>query len=163
MEMAYMSVNIDDVEVNTLLSSTLAIRKWTGIDLSRFRNQKLHRFWLCTEIEWFERTVKNPDRLFFHCPYFKTEKWHCNFFAWLDDYVFSCGEDANKVVSNRLEGHSYVVDNKVNELEERLIRLEDQLEKCRLKMGENRCIKYGFNLLAFLGGVVIASLFRASM
>ncbi|RYR74159.1 hypothetical protein Ahy_A02g008789 [Arachis hypogaea] len=116
-------------------------------------------------------TVKNPDRLFFRCPKFKTGKWHCNFFAWLDDYVSSCGEDANKAVSfgaskqkqNRLEGHGYVVDNKVNELEERLIGLEDQLDYCRLKMGESRCIRYGLNLLEFLGGIVITSLFRASV
>ena len=56
-----------------------------------------------------------------------------------------------------------MVDNKVNELEERLIGLKDQLDKCRLKMGESRCIRYGFNLLAFFDGVIIASLFRASV
>ncbi|RYR73061.1 hypothetical protein Ahy_A02g007351 [Arachis hypogaea] len=106
-------------------------------------------------------TVKNSYRLFFYCLKFKTEKWHCNFFAWLDDYVSSCGEDANKAVS--FGESNYVVDNKVNEFEERLISLEDQLDYCRLKMGESRCIRYVFNLLAFLGGVVIASLFRTSV
>ncbi|XP_072084637.1 uncharacterized protein [Arachis hypogaea] len=151
---------------------------WKNI-VSAYEHLKEGLHWNIGDVHksvWYDEwtpfgTVKNPDRLFFRCPKFKTGKWHCNFFAWLDDYVSSCGEDGNKAVSfgaskqkqNRLEGHGYVVDNKVNELEERLIGLEDQLDYCKLKMGESRCIRYGFNLLAFLGGVVIASLFRTSV
>lgn len=70
---------------------------------------------------------------------------------------------ASKQKHNRMEGHDHVVDNKVNEIEKRLIGLEDQLEKCRLKIGESRCLRYGYSILAFFGGIVIAGLFRANV
>ncbi|XP_020965194.1 uncharacterized protein At4g04775-like [Arachis ipaensis] len=86
-------------------------------------------------------TENNPDRLFFRCPYFKTIEVHCSFFAWLDDYVASFNEYAGKTMSkgvllqkqNPFEGESDAMDDKVKKLEDRLIGLENELEKCRLK------------------------------
>ncbi|XLR32081.1 hypothetical protein HN51_052043, partial [Arachis hypogaea] len=58
----------------------------------------------------------------------------CSFFAWLDDYVASFNEYAGKTMSkgvllqkqNTFEGQSNAVDDKVKELEDRLIGLENE-------------------------------------
>ncbi|KAL4286527.1 hypothetical protein AHAS_Ahas19G0095100 [Arachis hypogaea] len=83
----------------------------------------------------------NPDRLFLRCPKFKTAEAYSSFFIWLDDYVSSFNEHVSKTISkgvlsqnqHRFEGLSDVVDDKVEELEIRLIGLENQLEKSRKK------------------------------
>ncbi|KAL4349172.1 hypothetical protein AHAS_Ahas10G0015400 [Arachis hypogaea] len=82
-------------------------------------------------------TDMKPNRLFFRCPYFKTPTPHCKYFCWLDDYVASFNEDAAKTLlfgglklnQNHKEGHSSADNNKVRELEERLVDLEIHLKK----------------------------------
>ncbi|KAL4390940.1 hypothetical protein AHAS_Ahas03G0195300 [Arachis hypogaea] len=90
-------------------------------------------------------TKNNSDRLFLHYSNFKIAEVHCSFFVWLDDYVSSFNEYALKTISkgvlpqsqHRFEGLSDAVDEKVEELEIRLIGLENQLEKSKKKMGES--------------------------
>ncbi|RYR49646.1 hypothetical protein Ahy_A07g036176 [Arachis hypogaea] len=87
------------------------------------------------------RTKNNPNRLFLHCPKFKTAEAYCSFFVWLDDYVSSFNKHVSKTISkwvvpqnqHRFESLSDAVDDKVEELKIRLIGLENQLEKNRKK------------------------------
>ncbi|KAL4345361.1 hypothetical protein AHAS_Ahas11G0270700 [Arachis hypogaea] len=97
-------------------------------------------------------TKSNPNRLFLRYPKFKTAEGCCSFFVWLDDYVSSFNEHFSKTTSKgvlqknqqRFEGLSDAVDDKVEELEMRLIELENQLGKSRKKMGESRCLGLGY-------------------
>ncbi|RYR01593.1 hypothetical protein Ahy_B06g080476 [Arachis hypogaea] len=86
-------------------------------------------------------TKSNPNKLFLRCPKFKAAEGCCSFFVWLDDYVSSFNEHFSKTTSKgvlqknqqRFEGLSDAVDDKVEELEMRLIGLENQLKKSRKK------------------------------
>ncbi|MED6199298.1 hypothetical protein PIB30_074728, partial [Stylosanthes scabra] len=49
-------------------------------------------------ILFMSSTLGNPNRLFYGCPYFKAPAPHCNFFAWLDEYVASYGAVMSKAV-----------------------------------------------------------------
>ncbi|KAL4398070.1 hypothetical protein AHAS_Ahas01G0255100 [Arachis hypogaea] len=112
-------------------------------------------------------TDMNPNRLFFRCPYFKTPTPHCKYFYWLDDYVASFNEDAAKTLlfgglklnQNHKEDHSSADDNKVRELEERLLGLEIDLKKARLNFSQIRCSSVGCVMLAFVAGIVVRNLF----
>ncbi|KAL4394651.1 hypothetical protein AHAS_Ahas02G0173300 [Arachis hypogaea] len=105
-------------------------------------------------------TKSNPNRLFLRCPKFK-----------LDDYVSSLNEHFSKTTSKgvlqknqqRFEGLSDAVDDKVEDLEMRLIGLENQLGKSREKMGESRCLGLSCSIFAFLIGVMVACLFMTTM
>ncbi|RYR01946.1 hypothetical protein Ahy_B06g080805 [Arachis hypogaea] len=125
----------------------------------------------CDAILLMSANKNNPDRLFLHCPKFKTAEGRCSFFVWLDDYVSSFNEHVSKTISkgvlpqnqHRFEGLSDAVDDKVEELEIRLIGLENQLGKSKKKMGESRCLGLGCSIFAFLIRVMVACLFRTSM
>ncbi|KAL4394209.1 hypothetical protein AHAS_Ahas02G0129100 [Arachis hypogaea] len=86
-------------------------------------------------------TKSNPNRLSLRCPKFKTAEGCCSFFVWLDDYVSSFNEHFLKTTSKgvlqknqqRFEGLSDTVDDKVEELEMRLIGLKNQLGKSKKK------------------------------
>ncbi|MED6111843.1 hypothetical protein PIB30_056119 [Stylosanthes scabra] len=43
---------------------------------------------------YLSKTVNNPDRLFFGCPFFKIKKNHCKFFLWLDEHAAKFGRVA---------------------------------------------------------------------
>ncbi|MED6181904.1 hypothetical protein PIB30_023746 [Stylosanthes scabra] len=47
-------------------------------------------------ILFMSSTLRNPNRLFYECPYFKTPAPHCKFFKWLDEYVASCDDEVTK-------------------------------------------------------------------
>ncbi|KAL4373500.1 hypothetical protein AHAS_Ahas05G0088000 [Arachis hypogaea] len=109
----------------------------------------------------------NPNRLIFRCSYFKTPTSHCKYFCWLDDYVASFNEDAAKTLffgglklnRNHKEGHSSADDNKVRELEEKVVGLEIHLKKTRLNVRQIRCISIRYVMLAFVAGIVVGNLF----
>ncbi|RYR70160.1 hypothetical protein Ahy_A03g016670 isoform B [Arachis hypogaea] len=92
---------------------------------------------------------------------------HCKYFYWLDDYVASFNEDAAKTLlfgglklnQNHKEDHSSVDDNKVRELEERLVGLVIDLKKARLNFSQIRCSSVGCVMLAFVAGIVVRNLF----
>ncbi|MED6187670.1 hypothetical protein PIB30_078579 [Stylosanthes scabra] len=57
-------------------------------------------------ILFMSSTIGNPNRpnrLFYGCPYFKSNAPHCKFFAWLDDYVACCEKDGSKLVFKGVE------------------------------------------------------------
>ncbi|MED6181742.1 hypothetical protein PIB30_022181 [Stylosanthes scabra] len=80
-------------------------------------------------ILYLSMTTRNPNRLFFGCPYYKGPTPHCSFFRWLDRHtaMFSrkenvkceeVEEDANEHIS-RLS-----VDNRLGDLEDRIVAIE---------------------------------------
>ncbi|MED6159607.1 hypothetical protein PIB30_043812 [Stylosanthes scabra] len=80
-------------------------------------------------ILYLSMTMRNPNRLFFGCPYYKGPTPHCSFFRWLDRHIamFSrkenvkCEEveaDANEHISR------LTVDNRLGELEDRIAAIE---------------------------------------
>ncbi|MED6105882.1 hypothetical protein PIB30_000010 [Stylosanthes scabra] len=80
-------------------------------------------------ILYLSKTAKNPNRLFFGCPFFKIKDNHCRFFLWLDRHLanfgkmedFKAGEDAEDV-----NGHFAIMklENRLDELEERVAAVE---------------------------------------
>ncbi|MED6194990.1 hypothetical protein PIB30_033806 [Stylosanthes scabra] len=49
-------------------------------------------------ILFMSSTCGNPNRLFYGCPYFKTQAPHCRFFKWLDEYVACYGFEMRKLL-----------------------------------------------------------------
>ncbi|MED6171632.1 hypothetical protein PIB30_042457 [Stylosanthes scabra] len=41
---------------------------------------------------YLSKTTKNPNRLFFGCPLYKSSHNHCNFFLWLDRHLAMFGK-----------------------------------------------------------------------
>ncbi|MED6107310.1 hypothetical protein PIB30_012704 [Stylosanthes scabra] len=81
-------------------------------------------------ILYLSKTAKNPDRLFFECPFFKkAEIRHCKFFRWLDRHIEQLRRDG---IVRRQEDIKDVdehfamlgVENRVTELEDRLAAME---------------------------------------
>ena len=64
-----------------------------------------------------------------------------------------------KLNQNHKEDHFSADDNKVRELEERLVGLEIDLKKARLNFSQIRCSSVGCVMLAFVAGIVVRNLF----
>ncbi|MED6225509.1 hypothetical protein PIB30_094416 [Stylosanthes scabra] len=112
-------------------------------------------------------TLENPNRLFYGCPYFKTPALHCNFFAWLDEYVASCGAEMNKAVylgcGKQLEGQQCEAsqfDLKCRELEDKDIGLESHLRNTKHVKSGLSCISISFVFLGFGADIVFANIIR---
>ncbi|MED6168854.1 hypothetical protein PIB30_015472 [Stylosanthes scabra] len=76
-------------------------------------------------------TLRNPNRLFYGCPYFKTPAPHCKFFQWLNEYVACCDQEMRKPLfqggGKQFEGvqsGSPQFDPKVCDLEDRVAGLK---------------------------------------
>ncbi|MED6112656.1 hypothetical protein PIB30_063586 [Stylosanthes scabra] len=54
-------------------------------------------------ILYLSKTVNNPNRLFFGCPFFKGRLPHCRFFMWLDRYTAKLGNDASGKCAEEVE------------------------------------------------------------
>ncbi|MED6171897.1 hypothetical protein PIB30_045148 [Stylosanthes scabra] len=75
------------------------------------------------------KTISNPNRLFFGCPFFKVSNPHCKYFLWLDKHTAKLGVD---VPSRSVDGAEDVdehfsriqMENKVSELERRVTAME---------------------------------------
>ncbi|RYR00023.1 hypothetical protein Ahy_B07g088068 [Arachis hypogaea] len=68
-------------------------------------------------------TLKNPDRIFLGCSYYRTEQRHCNYFVWLDELISKCfgHEDDNDV-----EGRMMMLENRLEQLE---YKIEHEYER----------------------------------
>ncbi|RYQ91569.1 hypothetical protein Ahy_B09g097509 [Arachis hypogaea] len=93
------------------------------------------------------RTAKNPNRLFFGCPYFKEKQGYCEFFAWFDEIFGYAMEDV-------VEGHKLAsVDTGAGD--KGVVRLNDGLED--RKDVANQFVKK-HNVFDFLSGVICGAL-----
>ncbi|KAL4294049.1 hypothetical protein AHAS_Ahas18G0189200 [Arachis hypogaea] len=108
----------------------------------------------------------NPNRLFYGCSYFKSTILH-KYFAWLDDYVALFEEDPSKFINfcgwsenqNQFLGPPNVVDEKVSELENKMINIELQMKKSR-NVNCLRGFSFAFMVVAFVAGVVFANFLK---
>ncbi|MED6174763.1 hypothetical protein PIB30_072124 [Stylosanthes scabra] len=66
-----------------------------GVNVPRFREEMSGVAPKCRcgvyAILYLSKTVSNPNRLFFGCPFFKGRLPHCKFFMWLDQYIAKMG------------------------------------------------------------------------
>ncbi|MED6116138.1 hypothetical protein PIB30_097303 [Stylosanthes scabra] len=113
-------------------------------------------------------TLGNPNRLFYGCPYFKTPAPHCNYFAWLDEYVASLDQEVSKPVfkagGKQIEGQqsgSAQFDVKVHEFKDRLVGLEMKLRDNKNDKSGSRFIGISFMVLAFVVGIALGNVIRA--
>ncbi|MED6137760.1 hypothetical protein PIB30_067995 [Stylosanthes scabra] len=112
--------------------------------------------------------LRNPNRLFYEYPYFKTPAPHCNYFAWLDEYVASSDQEVSKPVfkagGKQIEGQqsgSAQFDDKVRELEDILVGLEMQLRDNKNDKSGSRFIGISFMVVAFVLGIALGNVIRA--
>ncbi|XP_016168760.1 uncharacterized protein LOC107611331 [Arachis ipaensis] len=76
------------------------------------------------------RTMTNPNRLFFGCPFFKLKNpSHCKFFLWLDDHVSTIRVLEKFVTKNEVDDLKVylgkkVVEQKLVDLEKKVLHLE---------------------------------------
>ncbi|XP_016199167.1 uncharacterized protein LOC107640131 [Arachis ipaensis] len=76
------------------------------------------------------RTMTNPNRLFFGCPFFKLKNpSHCKFFLWLDDHVSTIRVLEKFVTENEVDDLKVylgkkVVEQKLVDLEKKVLHLE---------------------------------------
>ncbi|RYR29404.1 hypothetical protein Ahy_B01g053773 [Arachis hypogaea] len=67
-------------------------------------------------------TSKNPKRHFFGCCYFKKNRGHCKYFAWLDEYVASFCID--EVLQD-------AVSDPTKKMEERIAEIEKKMDEVK--------------------------------
>ncbi|MED6215064.1 hypothetical protein PIB30_109662, partial [Stylosanthes scabra] len=81
-------------------------------------------------ILYLSKTVNNPNRLFFGCPFFKKATLtHCKFFLWLDRHtekLGNAGEHKDVEESEDVDAQFAMlgIENRITELEERLAAME---------------------------------------
>ncbi|MED6187804.1 hypothetical protein PIB30_079955 [Stylosanthes scabra] len=93
---------------------------------------------------------------------------HCNYFAWLDEYVASSDQEVSKPVfkagGKKIEGQqtgSDQFDVKVRELEDRLVGLEMQLRDNKNDKSGSRFIGISLMVVAFVLGIALGNVIRA--
>ncbi|MED6108848.1 hypothetical protein PIB30_028048 [Stylosanthes scabra] len=75
------------------------------------------------------KTISNPNRLFFGCPFFKVSNPHCKYFLWLDKHTAKLGVDVpsrSVDVTEDVNDHfsRIQLENRVIELERRVAAME---------------------------------------
>ncbi|MED6113930.1 hypothetical protein PIB30_075405 [Stylosanthes scabra] len=79
---------------------------------------------------YLSKTTKNPHRLFFGCPFFKSSLQHCKFFLWLDQHAAKFEKNADtkdvKDEEDDVEEHfgKLKMENRVAKLEDRVSSIE---------------------------------------
>ncbi|MED6174827.1 hypothetical protein PIB30_072730 [Stylosanthes scabra] len=110
--------------------------------------------WCCPQMQlwlYLSKTTKNPNRLFFGCPLYKSSHNHCNFFLWLDRHLAMFGKKEQfKGVEDEEDVSEHFakmkLELKLADLEERVSAIEKKKKRMHVPHCPGNCCFFAINL-----------------